>query len=318
MRFSLTLPGAMCAREGSLWHAAPVCPSHSRAASARSLLAQVKRVTLERRLRHCHESYSLGFSPGGALLACGGKKLVSLYRLASPTVPNVVGPNGTPLDYGFEFPVCVLSGHEKWVSGVAFAGPSTVVTASDDGDLLVWSLAVGCDFTMGSLVADELEGEPDYRIIEEPTTRKIDLHEGGIRCMDLRGTRIATGSKDFTVAVTELRGDGSLVNLTRFENAHSNFVKGVMFRDENVVASCGNDRAIQISDTRIQSIEDLIYADEWMPSVLSFLIFTYIPFFFFGFFSSSSLPCLYFLFHWVGSSKKNKSINTKKTILPCS
>ncbi|CAN0325160.1 unnamed protein product [Pylaiella littoralis] len=84
-----------------------------------------------------------------------------------------------------------------------------------------------------------------------------DLHRTrkGIFSMDSHGTRVATGSKDTTVALGSLRPTGLerdrvLGDPNGCAGFHEKVVKGVSLRDENMVASCGDDSNVRVSDLR--------------------------------------------------------------------
>eukprot|EP00903_Cladosiphon_okamuranus_P017877 g16450.t1 len=87
-----------------------------------------------------------------------------------------------------------------------------------------------------------------------------DLHptRKGIFSMDSYGARVATGSKDSTVSLASLRPTGLecsrvLGDPGGSEAFHVKVVKGVSLRDENMVASCGDDSNVRVSDLRSPS-----------------------------------------------------------------
>jgi WD40 repeat protein len=239
---------------------------------------------------HRHETYSLAFAQRGDLVAVGGKRLVSVYNPDTPQPTHGIG--GRMVPFPFAFPLCVLSGHTKWVSSVRFVNPAVatggghlLATASDDGDVCLWRLgrdvveryggghdgdgdgdgdtnAYGLASSSSSshrssvmasmpraatlpaepLVIDPMD-EPDddpwYPEVDSPSARVIDMHDGGVRCMELCGRRIATGGKDYTVSVAELHSAGVAGKRT-IEGYHSGIVKAVAFRDSDASVGGGS------------------------------------------------------------------------------
>lgn len=66
------------------------------------------------------------------------------------------------------------------------------------------------------------------------------LHAGGIWSMHCHGRSIATASKDCSVVVSSLDAAGSITAVQSYEQLHAGAVKCVRWRDNHILAACGN------------------------------------------------------------------------------
>ena len=83
------------------------------------------------------------------------------------------------------------------------------------------------------------------------------LHSNGIFCADVfsgnggSGQRLATASKDKSVAYCEIGRETGIKEIWSLAGLHSGVVKSVSLRDGNVLASTGNDTDVCVCDVRV-------------------------------------------------------------------
>ncbi|GAB4817375.1 hypothetical protein N2152v2_004421 [Parachlorella kessleri] len=217
-------------------------------------------------------AYSVDWRPG--LVVAGGKDgQVSIFGSR-----QVEAGNSPALeeDGGCLPPLLSARLHKGWVADVQFVrGPQQsdclieeshaaagcpsaessgassllLLTAGNDGTLCLWD------------VARSAAQGPSMQPLQLASCK--DLHSGGIFSMQEVCHRVLTASKDCTVAVSLLGAEGTagsancsssgstaLRLLRRYEELHEGVVKCARWRDGVTFASCGNDRAICVVDTR--------------------------------------------------------------------
>ncbi|CAM9299132.1 unnamed protein product, partial [Ectocarpus sp. 8 AP-2014] len=170
------------------------------------------------------------------LLAAGGKGgVVALFstRRQRQTDRHENNSNGQEEEEEDERTLMNFKAHKGWVSAVRFLegggagvgmGGCRLLTSANDSVVKLWD------------TSKQHRGTP--RLL----STMDDLHptRKGIFAMDSRGTRVATGSKDTTVAIASLRPTGIehdrvLGDPGGSEAFHEKVVKGVSLRDENTV-----------------------------------------------------------------------------------
>ncbi|CAN0400284.1 unnamed protein product, partial [Ectocarpus fasciculatus] len=170
------------------------------------------------------------------LLAAGGKGgVVALFstRRQQQTDPHETNSNGKKEEDEDERTLMNFKAHKGWVSAVRFVegggvgagvGGCRLLTSANDSVVKLWD------------TSKQHRGSP--RLL----STMDDLHSTrkGIFSMDSHGTRVATGSKDTTVAIASLRPTGIeqdrvLGEPGGSEAFHEKVVKGVSLRDENTV-----------------------------------------------------------------------------------
>ncbi|CAN6463847.1 unnamed protein product [Victoria cruziana] len=163
-------------------------------------------------------------------------------------------------------PLMSWKSSRSWVSGVKFAGSNAmlVVSTSNDGGILVWDVSK-------QPIIDSASWSP-------PIVGKVrDLHSGGIYSMDLLKDIIITASKDSSLGFCRMDGGGGGgVFIDRnVSGHHSGVIRGVSFRDADILADCGADGRICVLDTRLPEACTMkidsdhstgINTIEWSPS----------------------------------------------------
>jgi WD40 repeat protein len=248
--------------------------------------------------------YSMHFHPNyrNLLLAAGKGRYVCVFDAAiSSHITRYVGTDtsgddGSAARHGNQKTLLSFKAHDRWISSARFIPLSThpeplltsksrslneesimtsvcipVVTASDDALLKEWDI-----------------GKQQWtRDVARPRLlcQSSDIHSRGIFAMDISSSyssgcphHILTGSKDRTVALSELdggsgtctgsgtgtgTGTGDIVCIRRFADMHSNVVKCVAWqldggadeciRRSNVFASGGTDRVVCVKDIQSAS-----------------------------------------------------------------
>ncbi|KAL0034450.1 hypothetical protein WJX79_002846 [Trebouxia sp. C0005] len=153
---------------------------------------------------------------------------------------------------------------EKMDHGSEVVRLPQLLTASNDGSVSLWDLSKCCD------------GRP----LEAAHTDT--LHTGGIWSMHCQGRSIATASKDCSVVLSSLDAAGSITAVQSYEQLHAGAVKCVRWRDNHILAACGNDMSIKVKDTRSETIsQDILHAHDgcvncvrWHPRDPSLLLST--------------------------------------------
>ncbi|CAB9496450.1 expressed unknown protein [Seminavis robusta] len=141
----------------------------------------------------------------------------------------------------------------RWISEAQFlstnnngtsdgAAPSRLATAANDGTVCLWDLRQ---------VSTET-GSPKLVLQSDKT-----LHSSGIFAMDIGASsgidaKVATGSKDKTVAVSRLREDAGRPEPFWRSYVHRAKVGAVKFRDEHVLATASDDGCVSILDDRMK------------------------------------------------------------------
>ncbi|KAG9404024.1 hypothetical protein AC1031_005563 [Aphanomyces cochlioides] len=172
----------------------------------------------------------------------GDSQLKKVYSMDSNSSLLVaVGHNGYMSIYSIDptyssSPLASFRAHEGWCSGVSLQLSSTktlVVTAANDALVKLWDV----DAANSAL-----------NLVTTAST----VHSHGIFSLDVsQGNRLATGSKDHSVALSE--ATPSSIRLLHRYNHHDGVVKCVRFASHDastILASCGNDGAIVLQDTR--------------------------------------------------------------------
>lgn len=200
------------------------------------------------------QAYGLDWRPG--LVIAGGKGgVVSVWGSAELEAGSLLPDNGSGAEL---LPLLSFKAHRGWVadvqwlrgssgssscagSGAAADSQMLFLSSSNDGSVCLWDAGKAAGAGRSYAPQQLAEAAP---------------HLGGIFSMAEACGRIATGSKDCCVAVTELRPDGSLAMGHRYDELHEHVVKCVRWQPGSgssgavMFASCGNDRRLCIVDTR--------------------------------------------------------------------
>lgn len=137
-----------------------------------------------------------------------------------------------------ELPLMTWKASMGWISGVRllkWGSTVQLLSSSNDGGLVVWDIS-----KKPSNMTDQTP----------PIVAEVDnLHSKGIFGMHELNGRIATASKDSSVGFCSLRGSGIEVERT-FSGHHRGPIRGICFRDLDILADCGADNRICILDLR--------------------------------------------------------------------
>jgi WD40 repeat protein len=188
--------------------------------------------------------YTLAFSPGDAslLAAAGHQGRCSIFAAAGDNPGDVL---------------MSFKAHSGWVASAHFVGPRLLLTAANDAVVTLWDLTK--ELSVGR------NARP--RIVHECKT----LHSNGIFCADVllghggggggggsnnlghsgNGHRLATASKDKTVAFCEIGRETGIKQIRSLGGLHSGVIKSVSLRDQHVLASTGNDTDVCVCDVRV-------------------------------------------------------------------
>jgi WD40 repeat protein len=145
-------------------------------------------------------------------------------------------------------------------------GNENLVTGGQDGVVMIWpsenklrgNKLTGHDRAVTTLKACGpviVSGSKDHTVrITKPGNRPLVSHLcrghfGGINSVDAKSNRVASASSDKFVRIWDLTVGKPIVLV----KSHSAIVNGVgLNANANFVASCGEDRMIYVSDTRIR------------------------------------------------------------------
>ncbi|XP_031475522.1 uncharacterized protein LOC116247484 [Nymphaea colorata] len=198
-----------------------------------------------------------------ALVAAGGHGgFVSIFGTSMDSCSQVHEEDGEKVE-AIE-PLMSWKSSRSWVSGVRFAGSNAmlVVSTSNDGGILVWDVSK-------QPITNSASWSP-------PVVGQVrDLHAGGIYSMDLLKDVIVTASKDSSVGFCRMDGSGGVFVDRSISGHHSGVIRGVCFRDADILADCGADGRICVLDTRLpEACTMTINSDhstginsiEWSPS----------------------------------------------------
>eukprot|EP01018_Ginkgo_biloba_P021314 Gb_13014 [translate_table: standard] len=197
-----------------------------------------------------------------ALLAAGGHGgRISVYGTSIASSDGMDDSESVA-----EGPLMTWKGSVSWISAVRFLKQDSMLllSSSNDGGLLLWDINKEAS---GGLQPDQCASPP---IVAET----YDLHSQGIFGMHELNGRIATASKDSSVGFSRFQSSGITVERT-FSGHHSGPVKGISFRDSDILVDCGADNRICILDLRLPNFCTLtIESDhrtgvnvvEWCPS----------------------------------------------------
>lgn len=185
--------------------------------------------------------YSLSFLSSSAaplaLLTAGKGGMVALFNDPLSMYPanhddEAVAP------YTFQ-------AHSRWVSTARFLHTCTLsslsasstfplITASDDATIKIWDLGRA--------------GKSKPKLLSSSNQ----VHNRGVFGMEIVGDMVVTGSKDKTVAVSQIDpAGGPLQLLSRYDELHSSVVKAVDLQaNGKVFASGSQDRSVCVVDTR--------------------------------------------------------------------
>ena len=130
--------------------------------------------------------------------------------------------------------------HSGWISTVQFlSNRSTILlTASNDAVVTLWDLT------------QQLATDRARDVRPKVLTTKNDLHANGIFSAHEMNNKVVTASKDKSVGFSEIVSESGVIRSLRELNFHTGVVKCARLRDENVLASCGNDQSIGVYDVR--------------------------------------------------------------------
>ena len=185
--------------------------------------------------------YTMDAHGSSNLLAAGGHAgLVSVF---------LVGPTQAESPEKMHFKAC-----KGWISGVRFLGESNLLVGSNDGSLTVLDL----------LKVKAKSMKPSVLC-----TNTV-IHPKGVFDLDVRAGRMATASKDKTVAISSLH-QASIQEISRIR-VHEGVIKSVRWRNDNEVASSGKSKTILLSDTRDSPSTSLLIHDahEFVVNCLRF------------------------------------------------
>lgn len=152
--------------------------------------------------------------------------------------------------------------HSRWISSVQFVDHTDrprFLSCSDDGSIALWR----CE-PKAFPSASGGRQEDSWSI--HPVSRSYDLHEAGIYSMDVRGDKILTSAKDAKICLSSLTSTGMQLELG-FNDLHSGVIKAVKWKDDNIFASCGNDRLINVVDIRSPKIPSIVFTDQHLLSI---------------------------------------------------
>ena len=169
--------------------------------------------------------YALSFSPNRDLLAAAGHQgRAAIFASSGASAGDVL---------------LSFKAHKGWVASAHFLNQHTLLTAANDAVVTIWDIRKV--LSVGS------NARP--RIMHSESS----LHSNGIFSAHVFGSRLATASKDKSVAYSSVDGAGGVQLIRSFEGFHSGVVKCAALRDDHVLASTGNDLSVCVCDARSKS-----------------------------------------------------------------
>ncbi len=196
-------------------------------------------------------AYTMSFLNNGAAVATGGQHgLASIAYLPR----GARGGSQFAAEDG-ELPLCDTvvqwQAHDRWLSDMRQPdGAAALLTSSDDRTLAVWGIP---------------PAEQCGDLWSPPLLDRQQVHSAGVYSCDsaVQGCgsgsgefHAVSGSKDSSVHLCSVDAAGKLLPVRRWEAAHAGVVKCVRWRRDktaSVFASCGNDKAVRIWDTRLSA-----------------------------------------------------------------
>ena len=149
-------------------------------------------------------------------------------------------------EYDFIEPLMSFKAHSGWISTVQLINSinsnkkHVLMTASNDAVLTLWDMT------------KQLNTERKKDIRPKILATNNNLHNNGIFCAHERNGKIVTGSKDKSVVVSKIHEEGKGILPLHEYCFHTGVVKSTSFRDDNIIASGGNDSTIFIYDIRVE------------------------------------------------------------------
>jgi hypothetical protein len=211
-------------------------------------------------------AWCLGVDHTGQIIAAGGKRGVCKLFIRPQTGEHQQNnsnssENSIVSEWESDYLPASASfqAHSRWQSTVIFVSPrystqeygQTFLTAADDGAINL--------FSAEQIMAQQYEANNTTNSSEILQVSPISsagseqLHGAGIYCADLYENKIASSGKDSSVIISQLAQSEIIGNTLQLSGVHSQTVKHVSWRCENVLASCSNDKSVAVYDLRISS-----------------------------------------------------------------
>eukprot|EP00943_MAST-04B_sp_MAST-4B-sp1_P007357 g7357.t1 len=143
-------------------------------------------------------------------------------------------------------PLMSFKAHSGWISTVQLINSvhsnkeHVLMTASNDAVLTLWDMT------------KQLNTDRKKDVRPKILATNNNLHNNGIFSAHEKNGKIVTGSKDKSVVVSKIHEEGKGILPLHEYCFHTGVVKSASFRDENVIASGGNDSIIFIYDIRVE------------------------------------------------------------------
>ena len=143
-------------------------------------------------------------------------------------------------------PLMSYKAHSGWISTVQFItsvnlGKHVLMTASNDAVVTLWD--------MTKQLSTDRKKDIRPKILATNKT----LHNNGIFSAHEKNGKIVTGSKDKSVVVSKIQDEGQGIVPLHEYCVHTGVVKSAAFRDNNILASGGNDSIIFVYDVRLEN-----------------------------------------------------------------